>query len=121
MALFVADEQLPDALAAAVRESGHDAVTVKQAGLQGAADGDVLAFARQARALLITSDRGFGNLERYPLAIHAGIILLRLEPHLAYPRIIDRLLEVLSQYSIEQLAGGLTVVQPTSVRIRRPS
>ena len=119
MANFLVDEQLPSALASAIIALGHGAITVSQAGLRGAPDDEVLEYARQNGAVLVTSDRGFGNIRTYPLGSHAGIILLRLEPRIAYPRIIHRLIAVLAGLSVDRLTGALCVISPTTVWIRR--
>jgi predicted nuclease of predicted toxin-antitoxin system len=120
VALFLLDEQLSDSFANALRAIGHEAFTAKALGLRSAPDRQVLEQASELAAILITSDRGFGDLRAYPLGSHAGIILLRLEPRLAYPQIINRFIDALVEVPLDQMAGALCVVDASNVRIRRP-
>jgi predicted nuclease of predicted toxin-antitoxin system len=59
---FVVDAQLPPALAAWLRDKGHDAVAVREIGLREADDGDIWSYARAERAIVVTKDEDFGRL-----------------------------------------------------------
>jgi predicted nuclease of predicted toxin-antitoxin system len=58
---FVVDAQLPPALAAWLREKGHDAVAVREIGLREADDRDIWTYARAERAIVVTKDEDFGR------------------------------------------------------------
>ncbi|HEX4079465.1 MAG TPA: DUF5615 family PIN-like protein [Rhizomicrobium sp.] len=51
---FVVDAQLPPALAAWVREKGHDAAAVREIGLREADDRDIWSYARAEHAIVVT-------------------------------------------------------------------
>ncbi|MBI2906974.1 MAG: DUF5615 family PIN-like protein [Chloroflexi bacterium] len=68
------DENLPPGLAADLRALGYDATHVREAGLKGRRDSEVIAFACTTRRCLITLDADFADLRRYPLGSHCGII-----------------------------------------------
>lgn len=69
----------PGASAAAILASaGHDADTVVAEHLAGAPDSDVVTAATAAGRILITLDRGMGDIRAYPPGSHAGIVVLRL-------------------------------------------
>jgi predicted nuclease of predicted toxin-antitoxin system len=68
---FKLDEKLPVSSARLLAKSGHDVDTVAAEGLTGAADRDVVAAAAEER-VLITLDRGLGDLRAYPPGSHAG-------------------------------------------------
>jgi predicted nuclease of predicted toxin-antitoxin system len=76
---FKIDENLPYELASDLRRLGHDADTVFDEGLGGAADPTVLTAAVDADRVLLTLDKGIANLRRYPLHEHAGLVLFRPE------------------------------------------
>jgi predicted nuclease of predicted toxin-antitoxin system len=72
------DENLPASAAAILQAVGHDVDTVFSEGLTGATDPDVLAAATAAGRILISLDRGLGDIRTYPPGSHAGIVVLRL-------------------------------------------
>ena len=56
---FLIDAQLPPALAKWLRESGHDAQAVREAGLREANDCDIWDHAIRTAAVLVTKDEDF--------------------------------------------------------------
>lgn len=73
------DENLPLSVRGVLTADGHDVDTVQDEGLAGANDLQVLAAANAAERLLITLDRGLGDLRAYPPGSHAGIVVLRVD------------------------------------------
>jgi predicted nuclease of predicted toxin-antitoxin system len=57
---------------------GHDVDTITDEGLIGAPDREVVAAATAAGRILISLDRGLGDIRAYPPGSHAGIVVLRL-------------------------------------------
>lgn len=77
MTRILADENLWPGAVAALRELGHDVVWIRDAA-PGIDDVQVLAFAQTERRLLITQDKGFGDLVfARGLPANYGVILLR--------------------------------------------
>jgi predicted nuclease of predicted toxin-antitoxin system len=56
---FLIDEQLPPALALALGRKGHEARHLRDAGLAGASDNDICAFAAASGAVLISKTEDF--------------------------------------------------------------
>ncbi|HYZ55022.1 MAG TPA: DUF5615 family PIN-like protein [Streptosporangiaceae bacterium] len=75
---FKLDENLPASSSAILAHAGHDVDTVIDEGLAGAPDQDVVAAATAAGRILISLDRGLGDIRAYPPGNHAGIVVLRL-------------------------------------------
>lgn len=73
------DENLHTSLAAILAAHGHDVDTVADEDLLGADDRSVLAAAVEEGRLVITADRGFGDIRRYPPGSHPGVLVLRLK------------------------------------------
>jgi predicted nuclease of predicted toxin-antitoxin system len=69
---FHLDEQIPPALAAALRSRGIDVTTTVDAGLTGTADREHLAFAANAGRVAVTQDVDFLRLHAEGTP-HAGI------------------------------------------------
>lgn len=71
------------------REAGHDTVTVREEGLQTAPDDRVCeAAAREAR-ILVTLDRDFGQVLRFPPEASARIIVIDLGPRASHRGLLD--------------------------------
>jgi predicted nuclease of predicted toxin-antitoxin system len=71
------DENLPDEARLTAASLGHDVDTVIDEGLGSAGDPDVLAAAMREQRFLVTLDRGFGDVRRYPAGSHPGIAVIR--------------------------------------------
>ena len=75
------DENLHVALADAFLPDDYDVETVADEGLVGADDDTLCRTASAEDRLIITLDRGFGDLRKYPPGTHAGIVVLRRDDH----------------------------------------
>lgn len=114
---FKLDENLPVELAAELRSLGHDTDTVADEGLCGASDPAVVNATFAASRILLTLDKGIGNLQTYPVPHDAGIVLFR--PDASGRRAIMAFLLGRFQKLIEMsLKGHLTVVGALRIRSR---
>ncbi len=118
---FLVDEDMPRSTARVLREAGYKAEDVRDVGLRGRDDQDVFAYAQTQDAVLVTADKGFGNVLRFPPGAHAGIVVLRVPDQLPTHRINEALLKTLADLEGEDLKGVLVVVVVGRTRIRRPS
>jgi predicted nuclease of predicted toxin-antitoxin system len=98
--------------------AGHDTDTVVGEGLGGATDDAVFVAAQQAGRLLLTLDRGFGDIRRYPPGTHAGVVVLRLaeQSPAAVGAAVRRLV---TEHDLDDLSGTVAIVEPERLRIRR--
>ncbi len=115
---LLCDENLPRALADRLRADGHDAVDVREIGLTGASDDDVLARAVAEQRVLITSDvRRFANVILTPPAATPGIVVVRFAG-VTTSAVIDRICAVIANTNPHALTGALTIVEAAHVRRR---
>lgn len=113
------DENIPTSAAQPLRSAGHDVDTVVDEHLTGANDGDVLRAATTADRLVVTLDRGFGDIRAYPPGNHGGVLVLRCADQ--SPAAVTRDLEqLLTEVDLEELAGCIGVFRDGELRIRRP-
>ena len=113
------DENLPHDLAMALRRDGRDVHTVVEEHLAGESDPVVVAAATDEGRLLLTLDRGIGDLRRYPPGSHAGILVFG--PTAQDPDSILALIQrLVNTHSLEELRSCVVVVEQRQVRIRRP-
>jgi predicted nuclease of predicted toxin-antitoxin system len=118
---FKLDENLGPSIQAIFHEHGHDCATVREEGLGGAEDPEVLKAAVGEGRVLVTNDHDFGNVLVYPPHDTAGIAVLN-PPGRVSPQLLRRLvmafLEVLSREDIE---GKLWIVEPGRIREHQSS
>lgn len=74
---FKLDENLPHDLTAALTARGHDVDTVLDENRSGQKDPVVITAAGADERMLITLDRGIGDIRQYPPGSHAGVLVLR--------------------------------------------
>ena len=102
-----------------LRQSGYDCVTVHALGRSGAANGELLALAKTRRLILVTIDRGMGNLRTYPLDSHAGLIVLKVPSADQLAAVHRHLADALKTIPADHLTGSLLIVDRTKFRLRR--
>ena len=69
--------------AAVLEQAGHDVATVAGQSLAAAVDPVVAEAVRAEDRILVTLDRGFGDLRAYPPGAHPGIVVLRCSAELS--------------------------------------
>ena len=114
---FKIDENLPAELADDVRAAGHEADTVSDEGLAGAADSALMARVQSEGRVLLTQDKGIADVRVYPPDQYAGIILFRPRTtgRSATLAFVRQHLPALLQANLD---GHLFVVSETGIRIR---
>jgi predicted nuclease of predicted toxin-antitoxin system len=70
MARFILDEDMPRSTAGALEGLGHQVKDVRDLGLRGGRDEEIYLLAQREHAAVLTGDRGFGNIKRFPLGQH---------------------------------------------------
>ena len=118
---FKLDENLSRRAADLIRAAGHDGVTVAGQGLRGAADETLFEICGRESRALITLDRDFGQVLRYPPAASAGIVILEIGPRATHAALLDRVQELLTVLATRSPEGSLWIVEPGRLRIHLTS
>ena len=101
------DENLSRRAADLIRAAGHDAVTVAGQGLQGVAGERLFEVCMAESRALVTLDRDFGQVLRYPPAASAGIVILEIGRRITHAALLDRVRELLSLINTRSPEGEL--------------
>ena len=112
------DEDLPKAIVRLLRESAYDAESVIDEGMGGWKDPAIWQAAQAEQRFLVTADKGFGDIRRYPPGTHTGVLLLRPDEDGIRP-LLALLERVLREYDLDALSATITVATPRGIRIRR--
>ncbi len=112
---FIADEGVDKAVVSKLRSEGYWVGYVAELA-PGITDEEVLQQANTLNALLITSDKDFGELVFRLGWIHTGVILLRLAG-LDTDEKASVVVQTVQTHGAE-MVGAFTVISPSTVRIR---
>jgi predicted nuclease of predicted toxin-antitoxin system len=115
---FLVDMNLATEVAVRLRAQGHDAVHLRELGLQDLGDEAVLAKAMAERRVVLTFDLDFADIATAAGGARVAVILFRLRSAQT-TRIIDRLGQVLTSAGRALEKGAVVIVEEGRVRIRR--
>ena len=112
---FVADEGVERFVVDRLRTDGHEVLYILEAG-PGLVDTEVLALAVRVRAVLITSDKEFGELVFRQRKAMGGVLLLRIMG-LSSEDKLELVSSVVREHG-KRLSGAFSVLSPRAIRIR---
>jgi predicted nuclease of predicted toxin-antitoxin system len=115
------DENLSRRAADLIRTTGHDVATSVSQGLRGAADEILFEVCKQESRALVTLDRDFGQVLRYPPADSAGIVVLEIGHRASHAALLERVRELLKALETRSPEAALWIVEPGRLRVHLPS
>ncbi|KWT78973.1 hypothetical protein ASN18_2770 [Candidatus Magnetominusculus xianensis] len=101
-----------------LREKGHDAVHLREEGLQRLPNGKIFQKAFTEKRVVLTFDLDFGEIMAFSSGCTIGIIIFRLHNTMT-PHVIERLSRVLEDASYDIEKGAIVVVEELRHRVRR--
>lgn len=96
-----------------------EAQHVLDIGLRGRSDEAILEHARLNSLVLVTGDLEFGNILRYPLGSHSGIVVSRFPNEVPSQTLNEAILEAVRHVDSGELTGNLLIVEPGKARLRK--
>ena len=101
-----ANENLFELIIDYLREIGHDVISVRE-GLSGISDDEVYQMACKEKRVIITMDKDFSRIFRFPPEKWGGILMVRI-----YKRTIGETLKIVKKYYKTCMASnGLTILE----------
>jgi predicted nuclease of predicted toxin-antitoxin system len=114
---FLADECVYQETVNFLCNLDFDVLKAQDLSLRGAPDRQVLDKAQELNRVLLTNDRGFGDIRRYPPSRHQGVILLRIKGYRFVHDVHSVLQDLLSHET--RFRGALFIVDRHKWRKRR--
>lgn len=116
MKLF-ANENLFEPIINYLRETGHEVLSVRE-GLSGISDDEVYKRACQENLVIVTMDKDFSRIFRFPPEKCGGIVIVKI-----YKRTVEETLEIFKKHYMSinknDITCNLVIITPEGVRIRR--
>lgn len=100
-----------------LRNGGHDALHLREQGLQRLADNQIFLKARSEGRIVITFDLDFGEIAALSSERQPSVILFRLR-NTRTPHVVERLAAVLSRAATELEKGAVVIVEEARWRVR---
>lgn len=116
---FLIDNALPPRLASLLLAAGHDAVHVREYGMQAARDEEILARALQEDRVVVSADSDFSAILAAQEANRPSFILFRDPNLMGALDYIKMLLPALPVLEPELLSGCVAVFRHGRLRVRK--
>jgi predicted nuclease of predicted toxin-antitoxin system len=113
---LLVDEGVDRQIVEHLRQTGHSVLYIAEMA-PGIDDDEVLDLAIEDQALLLTTDKDFGELVYRQKRLTTGVILIRLAG-LSPARKAEIVTSAIGQHS-EELSNAFAVVTPGAIRIRQ--
>ncbi len=77
--MFIIDENVPPPISRYIKEKGYKVIEIFSKKYKGLSDDEIIKMAQNEKMTIITFDKHFADIIRYPLATHYGIIRLKID------------------------------------------
>ncbi len=117
---IIANENVYEPIIEFLRSEGHNVISVRGSFLSGTSDDKIYEKAVNDKLIILTMDKDFTRIVRFPPAQCGGIIVIKL-----YRMKVDEATEVFKQHfnalDKEKIAGNLSIITRDGVRIKSTS
>jgi predicted nuclease of predicted toxin-antitoxin system len=116
---FLIDASVPRSAGTVLKQLGHEATDVRDAGMRDAPDNIIAAYARDNHLVLVTRDFDFADIRNYPPSLYQGIVVLKLQEDATAKQVALLLASFAAREDwLKYLTGRLAIVEAWRVRFR---
>jgi len=116
---FLADENVYVPIIQYLRSMGHEVVDIRETSYSGASDEKIFKIAIEEKRTILTMDKDFVRMLRFPPDRCLGIIVVKI-----YKMSVDETTEVFKRYfeslDCDEIPGKLLIITKDGVRSRTP-
>ena len=117
--IAIIDEDLPRKLGEGLKKLGWETKDVRDSGLSGKPDKEIISFAKECKAVLFSSDKDFANISKYPPKEYYGIVILDFPNEASTDFMMEETGKALVKIPLEDFKGNLIIIEPGKIRIRK--
>ena len=115
---FLADENLFEPIIKYLKEIGAYVLSIREAGLSGISDNEVYKLACNEKRVIITMDKDFTKIFRFPPQKCGGIIVVKI-----YRRSVSETFKIFKKFyqslKYEDIIKNLVIITPANIKIHR--
>jgi len=115
---FLLDAGVPRTIQNFLETLGFDALRLSQTKLWNATDEKVFSWAQKENRIIVTRDKGFGDIRSYPPGKHAGIIIIK-DPNLSAAKIAEIFRSAWAEMKRADFERNLIIIDRKKVRLRK--
>lgn len=115
---LLVDENVVRGIALWLQGQGHEVVYVTECGLHGKPDDDVFAYAVENALWLLTMDRDFGRVQRFPPNQCKGVVLAKIY-HRPMAEVTRIFADAFVKLDWSALEGRLVMITADGTRVRQ--
>lgn len=86
--------------------------------MKGSTDAEVFEYAQKHKMVIISRDREFGNIQKYPPGTHYGIIWVNLPSTFIRHQILNVVERFFDKAEKDRLPNNLTILEVGRYRVR---
>ena len=113
---FLTDENISASLVKVLRAKNYNTKDIKEEGLFGVSDKEVLNLAFKEDRIVITHDKDFADLLGYSSVKHKGVILLRFKNQ-SPKNVIKLFIPILKNLEERRIKKSLTIISDDYIKI----
>ena len=113
---FLTDENISASLVFALREKGYSVFDIKEEGLFGTSDKEVLEKANSNNRIILTHDKDFIKLAERFITKNCSVIVIRYSDK-SPENIIKRFIPLLETPFRDKLFGSLIIINDNTIKI----
>ncbi len=115
---FLTDENVFVPIVESLRKLGHDVFDIKEQKLFGTDDLDIYKMSIEQKRVLLTMDKDFSNIIKYPPGVHSGIIVLKLY-RLTVEVVTTIFMNSFKALDEINIKGNTVIIDKNKTRVRR--
>ncbi|MFH1347561.1 MAG: DUF5615 family PIN-like protein [Candidatus Margulisiibacteriota bacterium] len=117
---FLADENISPKTIEFIRKAGYDIVGVREVGLKGKKDKDIVDFAIKEKRTVITFDLDYGEIYYFSAKVELGVVVLKTKSQwIENVNLIILKLFKSGKLETEEFKSALVIVTEERYRVRK--